>query len=1127
MILQPLMWRRLAALASTIPLGLGVVAVAADSTAGALLPAAVLESAGAGTGTVTLVTGDRVELLGPGRQPRITPAAGRKSMPFQVRAKAGHLQVIPGDAAGLIAAGRLDERLFDVTTLLASGYDDSRRAEVPVIVQSKDEQPVSAFGAQGRVLRSIGATAVSVPKRGATAWWKTTATAPGVRKVWLNGLRRVSLDRSAAQINAPVAWGQGLTGAGVTVAVVDSGIDASHPDLAGKVVASANFTADPAGDGRGHGTHVASTIAGTGAASNGRYRGIAPDARLLDAKVCDAEGMCAEDAILAGMEWAVVTQHARVVNMSLGGVDTPDVDPLEQAVNSLSAQYGTLFVVAAGNSGPSDGTVESPGSAEAALTVGAVDRSDAVAEFSSRGPVRGTGGLKPDLAAPGVDIVAALAAGTEPGEVVDDRYVRLSGTSMATPHVAGAAAILLQAHPQWTGGQLKSTLMGSAHLTPDAQVADQGAGRVDVAAALKLPVTAAPASVGFGVARWPHTDDPLLSTTITYTNTGDGAITLALDLRVTGADGVPAPAGSFTVGSDHIVVPAHGSTSVTVTADTKSDVLPVGRYAGRLLASADGVQVSTPVGVEKESEHYDLKIRHIGRDGAVPGSYVTFVDRIGDCGADPACGAIAFGAEGASAGVSVLRLPPGRYTVAEFSTTAGTADTNLLMRPVLDLTRDVSLTVDARRAKAVELTAPRASARLMQWDLHAARDMGRPGAVFDYSVYGDTSTPLYTADLGGPPASGDLLAFVQGRLAEPGPAGDFTGSPYEYQLAYTKLDRLFTGLRLRPAQRQFAAVQAQYAAVTSAPRDVKTDHGARPTVGRADLLQFGPVFATNRLIATAPFTRTEYYLADGVAWNTMMMQGSRETGATDYMLYDEQWHRYEPGRTYRQAWASGVFGPHFAPPQMRPNGLTTGVMRRGDQFGASVSMFADSDPDHAAEVKMQASRARVRLYRDGALLEDWRPFAYLSLALPPQESAYRLEATMTPLVSEISTSVTTAWTFRSAHVDGDQAVALPLLGVRYRPDLDAYNRAAAGAYTVPVEVFRQPGAGTPDITQITVEYSVDDGGTWRSAPLTRDGSRWLAAVDNPAGGAVSLRITAADADGNRIEQTTTRAYLVR
>src|SRR4029453_8028919 len=158
--------------------------------------------------------------------------------------------------------------------------------------------------------------------------------------------------------------------------------------------------------------------------------------------------------IIAGMEWATA-QGAKVVSMSLGGDPTDGTDPMSAAVNELSAASGALFVIAAGNSGAAH-PVGAPGAADAALTVGAVDRADVLADFSSRGPRVGDEGLKPEITAPGVGIVAARAAGTFMGEPVDELYTAANGTSMATPHVAGAAAIIAQQHPGWTGAQIKN-----------------------------------------------------------------------------------------------------------------------------------------------------------------------------------------------------------------------------------------------------------------------------------------------------------------------------------------------------------------------------------------------------------------------------------------------------------------------------------------------------------------------------------------------------------------------------------------------------------------------------------------------------------------------------------------------
>lgn len=185
---------------------------------------------------------------------------------------------------------------------------------------------------------------------------------------------------------------------------------------------------------------MASTVAGSGAASGGQRRGVAPGAELMNGKVLDNFGNGQESWVIAGMEWAA-TNGADVISMSLQAGVTDGTDPVSQAVNQLTEANGVLFTIAAGNFGSARETVTAPGAANQALTVGAVDKSDVLAGFSGRGPRAGDFAIKPDITAPGVDIIAARAAGTSLGTPVDDSYTMLSGTSMATPHVAGAAAI--------------------------------------------------------------------------------------------------------------------------------------------------------------------------------------------------------------------------------------------------------------------------------------------------------------------------------------------------------------------------------------------------------------------------------------------------------------------------------------------------------------------------------------------------------------------------------------------------------------------------------------------------------------------------------------------------------------
>lgn len=280
------------------------------------------------------------------------------------------------------------------------------------------------------------------------------------------------------QINADDVWALGYKGEGVIVAVLDTGIDTDHPELAGSIAGGQGFGYAAYEDDNGHGTHVSGIITadGVGGTPSGFAKGAAPDAKVWMAKVCDASGSCYYSDIAAAIEYVVNNSIAKIMSISLGGGGTSgancDDDYLAQKVN-WAVDNGVTVVAAAGNT---SGKVSSPGCASKAIAVGAVNKSDIRASFS------GTGSAL-DIIAPGVSIYSSIVGG----------YASWSGTSMATPHISAVAALLRQANPALTDNQIKDALYKTAKdLGTIGWDKYYGWGRVDVLAAVNYVITPTP-----------------------------------------------------------------------------------------------------------------------------------------------------------------------------------------------------------------------------------------------------------------------------------------------------------------------------------------------------------------------------------------------------------------------------------------------------------------------------------------------------------------------------------------------------------------------------------------------------------------------------------------------------------
>lgn len=1102
-----------------IPAGLAVVWAAlpwrVGSAATVVSPRSIVEVR---DGVVTLVTGDVVEARD-GVIVSVRPGKGREGVGFLTQRLNGHQYVLPGDAMGLLSAGRVDRSLFDVTRLLTDGYDDKRREDVPLIVRY--EASSARADARERVGRyakvtgevpALNVVAARTAKRDAAAWWadltggnKSRDLAGGLTSIALDGKLRLSLDRSTAQIGAPAAWQAGFTGRGVRIAVLDTGVDTSHPDFAGRIAEVRDFTGSTGGkDVEGHGTHVASIMAGSGAASDGRYKGVAPEATLLVGKVC-AGDECSESALLAGMQWAA-EQGARVVNLSISQLDTPGRDLVEETIDELSAKHGTLFVAAAGNYGDlGSGSVGSPSTADAALSVAAGTRDDNVGSFSGRGPRTGDAAVKPEIVAPGVDITAARSSMSErPG----DQYTQLGGTSMASPHVAGAAALLIQKHPKWTASQLKTALVGTARQLTDVDVDAQGAGRVDAAAAVLAPVVADVGVLNLGVQQWPHDDDQPVVRTVTYSNDGSKPIPLNLTGTLTGPNGT-APPSMITVEPSQLTVPAGGSASAVVTVDTSVST-PDGRYTGKVAATAGSDTVSTLVSVVREVEKHDLTIKVLDRRGEPAGAYNSLITSWAD-------NSSVFEWE---PGEHTTRLPVGDYTVGGLVATDPYTDeqtVTLLAQPKLHLTADTTIVLDARTGRPIQVTVPEPAAAFV----NASMGYRLPATFPEYPTglnwtnEGRGFDNMFVGQLGSATTGDTFQSDIGADWARPDGTGSYLNSPYSYHLGWTSAGKMPTGLTRQLRLADLATVQKTY----------------RGPVGRNALAGSAAIGSTGFLAnieMTLPAVRTEYYYGSPHArWYNSFIQIAGPDPAVSQNTLSNVDVRYQAGRGYQETWNGAVFGPAFGT-RVAEGGA--GVIRlRDDQFMASVGLLVDAVPGHSGGGRQASDSARTALFRDGQLLVEMEQPGRLFADLPAEAATYRLESELDrSSFATVSTKVAVAWTFRSAHENASLPVALPLMAVRYAPVLDENNATAAGQpFQIPIWVEHQHGSAARKVIGLTVQVSYDDGATWQAAALNGAGARRTASVHHPANAQhVSLRAVATDSNGGRVEQTINRAYLL-
>ncbi|MFE9648422.1 S8 family serine peptidase [Streptomyces sp. NPDC006365] len=1202
-----------------------ITPAAAGSGLPVTAPDATPVQSGAKTGatntqTVTLITGDTVSLsAGPDGKYAVDVqrGKGRESATFVSSEKDGEVSVLPADAIPLLKAGRLDPALFNVTQLVKQGYADSKTGATPVIA-TYEKGSATPDGARRMLeLPTIDGAALSARK--STVFWADIAPAlgteptakaarqlgEGIDKIWLDGKVKASLDVSVAQIGAPEVWQAGYDGKGVKVAVLDTGVDTGHPDLAGKLTETRSFVpTETVQDGHGHGTHVASTIVGSGAASDGRRKGVAPGAELLVGKVLANDGRGQDSWIIAGMEWAAKS-GAKIVSMSLGGTASGPSDVLSETVDQLSASTGTLFVIAAGNSGPGEQTVGTPGIADSALTVGAVDKSDKLASFSSRGPRLGDSAVKPEITAPGVAITAARASGTSMGTPVDDNYTAANGTSMATPHVAGAAALVAQAHPDWTSQQIKQALATTAKPNAVNSVFEQGDGRVDAVRAVRQGVFAT-STLSFG--KYEDGDTEADSKDITYTNTTDKEVELKVSSSL----------AEVALGAGTVTLPAKGTATVAVKVDPAEAA--EGRYTGHITASADGVQVTTAIGFERLPKTYDLKVSLVNRAGNPSTAASIFMLQELNGAYPDTYGFLGTG--------WTFKVPAGTYSMATWIPDVDAAGlavgTSVVGDPQIKVDGNTEVVLDARKAVEIKLKTKENSEFQgfstnwhregpgTAWGLtysqgfwtdhvYVAPTEKVTEGMFEFSakfrLYEKELTakvtspeqyalPLdYTQTYTGFPTKISGKHTVRAVDAGSGSAADFEGLDVKGKVAVV---RVAAGKTADEALANATAAGAGYVIAyhdapgywiasvnsTTIPLMIATgENGAKlgallksgkkvklkldstpasPYVYSVMFPQTGGVSADQTYDLNSSNTvkqRVRYHGAeegrigkDAVyryrPWQTADIATTNNvqlgTERTEYYNVSDTriWHAVYPdtkankpqwdslqtfdkaGKLPTEDWLRQVVRPAAS----EQYGLS---QRTGDKLTFAIPELSEATPGHYGSVDNVQDTAKGTLYADGQQVGDTALGGLGTFDVPAAKASYRLvlDARRTADWAAYSTSTRTEWSFASAHTD--QQTALPLLSVDYDVDgLDLLNRAKARHTSkLGLSVRNQSGGVTAGDLKAWVSY--DDGTSWKAVKVKHG----KAELKHPKGTEfVSLRVRAADRNGNAVDQTVVRAF---
>jgi len=1058
---------------------------------------------------VTLVTGDivLVTISSDGRRNFAVEPVDPKEK-FLSFKKGNDTYIVPSSAR----LDKLDLNMFNIDYLLREKYH--KLTYFLVLVSSDSTSAVQSLaadpairGSVTRLFKIIPAFAARVKTSDVRGLYRALVGKPQAKRIWLDGIIHPSLNESVPLIGAPSVWAAGYDGTGIKIAILDTGIDSTHPDVSGKIVAAVDMTDDGTTDDlHGHGTHVAVIAAGTGAASGGKFKGVAPGASLMNVKVLNQWGSGYYSWIISGIEYATLN-GANIISMSLGGPPTDGNDPLSLAVDTAVA-YGVVASVAAGNERDYF-TVRTPGAARKAITVGASTKSDILASFSSLGPTLDFR-VKPDVLAPGASIISGHAANAkypylDGPQNYPPYYTMLSGTSMATPHVSGLVALIKQKNPGWTPAFIKDALINTAVQLDAYSIYQQGGGRVNAFDAVQTTMLMDPGSYSLGAL--PSSLPSAYSEFAVY-NLGGSTLTVSLLAILVDAQTGISYSSAVALNVTSLSVPSGSSRGVRLTVNLVS--LPVSVYSGLVYAVQAGVMtIHSLFGFAKLNQ---LQVSKVDLDGAkAVGDWVYIFKKNTSSRFEWSLSNVIGYTD--KTGQFTTYVGSGDHTVMSFGwqTVSKNGPITVTIADTVTITSFTSITLDERTTNIVtfDMNKPGLLMASMRMTLYYGVGTWWQWLGFGFSyTYPSPSASVFRL-------SNAAMNATFGYSYFPSSAYDF-GNPYNVNSGEW-YDLLYASSGVAGP----ISWQADYSTIVQKSCTYSVNRSPRIGAWRWSYV-YTTMFDVNGVTPSwywswalswqmnLPQSRMEY-VSPNTYYDQYLEKRSDLPGkATPSIYYHGPWRSWSPGTKTSEHWNRALSTKLYG----YADSSTGYVEFYGHAFMDSYRHSFDEWDRYPAGTMTILKGAQVLF--SGSIDDSFDYWSYSGAG------AYTIKIDATNN-QELSKHTTASFTMNVPSITG--YVYAPL--ICFRPQgLDLNNTMSAGNAEIYVSVS---DPNIIPVTSVTLQYSTDDGLSWKSATLaaTAYTNYYYANLGFLQGVYVSLKAMASDpVTGNTASQMTIRAFYV-